>query len=435
MMKAHVNRSYAAPALVALLCLAGCQGQDDLADWPDNAIRRITNLTISPDGQTVAYLCTTTAMDGLPNAPVWTQHAQTVRWVDVDRPDDMRLHWIANNSGPFKTAIGSANNVESLAFSPNSERLAMVVRSPGYVDRTGIVILDVGTGQNWYLHEGEGHAAGLVWLSDDEVAYRVVTSVMRDDGEVRTLWIYRHRLGIWAAREQIFREPISGPWQMSWSPDRLRLIVREGGQMQAALLDIQTGQVTQFGPRDATHTRVSWRPDSSTALVVFEKRPASRRRASAYKALLVSPSGGEDGGAAIETVDAPDDFRQPWETLCNRWTADGEYVVSELGMMLIRPKPWEVIDLTDQVGAIHADPDEFRTWGGAILPLSVPGRLVTIGTRLGPVVAVDYEMGHAVRLAYSGDWALSPDGTWVVEVDKAGDPSFRPVDLRLPSDD
>ena len=104
-------------------------------------------------------------------------------------------------------------------------------------------------------------------------------------------------------------------------------------------------------------------------------------------------------------------------------------------MMLIRPDPWTLVDLTDRVRALSMDEGESRSWGYHVVPLPVPGWLAVYGSREGRVVAVDYEMTHVVKLADSDDWALSPDGAWVVEIDKSGNPGFHSVDLQPPSED
>ena len=354
----------------------------------------------------------------------------------MDRPETVHSYPIARRSRPFRSAVGGADDARSVVFSPDSRRFAVVVRAPGYRDESAIVIVNEGTGEHWVLHEGEHYIQDLAWLSDDELVYCVISNAGYVDEVPKTLWIYRHRVDEGDDnRKEVFCEPVSvkgGSLGVRWSPSGRYVIVRENEKKQAALVDVMSGTVTRFGPNASSRAMVSWKPNSSTALVVIEQR---RGGEDTYTAFLVKPSANEGGEATVEEVSLPDGLNWAWRTICSRWTADGAYVVSEYGMMLIRPDPWTLVDLTDRVRALSMDEGESRSWGYHVVPLPVPGWLAVYGSREGRVVAVDYEMTHVVKLADSDDWALSPDGAWVVEIDKSGNPGFHSVDLQPPSED
>jgi hypothetical protein len=98
------------------------------------------------------------------------------------------------------------------------------------------------------------------------------------------------------------------------------------------------------------------------------------------------------------------------------------------GCSLIRPRPWKVIRLKDKL--IRARGITDQTGPPVLHPLPVPGWLWTRGPDR-KSYAVDYAASTCIPIADEWEWAVSPDGKWIAEVDDERKVTVR--DLRLPA--
>jgi hypothetical protein len=387
-------------SLFALIGLSSGCGEALLAPgeqyWP-------THPVFSPDSLTVAYVHIVSG--GGFGGPV---QPMTIRWRNLREPlAEHKLSTLAR----ITDQRGNATIDLLMEFSPDSKHLAVV--SPFQME-----IVDLAAAKSRRQSMADELVTSCAWQTDHTIGYcshthrhgRVPESSTRsfyiqdlDDspGQRRLVW-REERV---EAGNELFEWPLE-----RWSPNGRCVVLAspyEHGLFR--LLDMRSGQLRDIGPCDGYSSQVSWKPDSSMLACVAGRWPV--------RAWLVQPSTGERR-----------DFSGPFRgqfgdyppLLEPRWTADGEYLLvnsDSLGGCLVRPEPWQVIELRARLAHLF-EPEKHRsTWpSGAVHALPLPGWVAFWGP--GALYAINYGTTRLVKLdedAWEG-WAVSPDARWIVTV-------------------
>ncbi len=120
------------------------------------------------------------------------------------------------------------------------------------------------------------------------------------------------------------------------------------------------------------------------------------------------------------------------------WTADGRYLIvhdMDVGPVLVRPRPWQVIPLGKRIYDHFGDSDRptripgFRRTCG-ILPQPTPGWVTAFVNRTH--YAVDYEGQKFVRLGKGVRCVLSPDGKRVAFITRQDKVVVKDINLPIP---
>ncbi len=400
-----------------LLCLAATIGGCMVGGGPEL-------VAFSPDGSKLAYvwkdfLC---GIDWITRSYV-TLESEYVRWCSLDSPQ--RQHCIKIHTKLHHD--GGADCPAELVFSPNSRYLARI--SP-----LRVVIIDLATKRHWCLNPRGEYITSFVWLGYDEVIYTSFAKVPGGPDTIyktvynRTVW--RQRIhGTNKARVPVFHEDGlrscgTYGYEESFSPDGRYVVFTSSGKTgdiggQLKLLDVATATVHTLDRQEGELMEASWKPNSSCLFCLVQMGPIWKPE---YKALLVNPAKPDILNLGRKCARDCGSMRSDLNSL---WTAEGAYVVCDSTCCLIQPNPWKVINLKEKL-IRHLKTTE-QTGSPYLHPLSVPGWLYT--RHKGKTYAVDYQGRQFVPIADEWDWAVSPDGKRIAEVNEKGKVTVRPLNL------
>ncbi len=387
------------------------------------------NVGFSPDGRYVAFSKEDSLFVGYGAFGLasfgWVAETHYVGWARVDKPRRTRSARLAGYLRSYSG--GLADVVECIRFSPDSRHIAVLTM------RGGVFVIDPQTGKCRRLKTPCGTHFGLSWLDGDDLGYGVLTR----DGESSThLRIYRHSVSRGPdARAEIYHQEGEYVWPLlEWSPDgRYAILARRVGSERPQLLEIVRRKVSAFDLPVRPKSRlisVCWKPDSSAAMgiaVPVRGEDAARQ----WHMLLIEP---RPGGAPHVFAGLDRDYSYvstPSDEYSCKWTADGRYAVVNYSddSALVSTKPWRVTCLKGRAT------DKITLRGGWYCPVYplVPGWLWTTDkgsyspTR---TYAVDYQLHRAIPLNTQEDeWACSPDGTRIAEVNDKGKVAIRELNL------
>ena len=399
-------------AALALGSLAGCFAEGG-AD----------HISFSPDGNAVAF----SWHDGVGgwigvglSGFGWGLTSEYVHWCRTDQPD--RLHTIRTHSGVFVSAGGGidADDVEHLIFSPDSEHLAIVTVSR-------LLIVDLASGEHWRLPRVDGGINAVAWIANDELAYGETVFTGKEAGAYYVRVCRQKTAPDGPQAVEVYRED-DNRTPRGFSPNGRYLLLAPCPWGRARLLDVLTGQVQDIGPRLAMLHSVAWKPDSSAAFCAIQSHwilpGLGVGLPLAQEFYLVEPEARRVRKTHQQSGKLPARRFDPL------WTADGRYVVDNVGwaeISLIRPQPWQEIPLKDKL-IQHLEFTELSRRSPELSPLAVAGWLWTRGPD-GKVYAVDYAGERFIHIADGWRWALSPDGKRIVEVDGSKKVTVKPLAL------
>jgi hypothetical protein len=363
-------------------------------------------LGFTPDGKTLVY-CTN---DRIFIGVVLGMHAfgcgpQSIYldWCDVNSPE--RVRRLKLYGGVWaRAAAGMGRDVPHRAqFSPDSRHLTVEWDEK-------LLLVDLKTKATTRIAAGLPCVGRWRWLSSDELI--VGTTFGPSDGRAGTRRFCLCRCSIHqpAAEPQRVYEHWLPCWTWSLSPDRSHVLIGPYCCWgQCTLLDLESGSIRRFGPPRIRLGEQAWTSDGSAVFCELKHPPddpTADPDAGARQYLLVST-------ADPERILASHREAAPLKMgYLLRFAPGDEYVVTSR-CLLIRPRSWKVIDLTDRLRK-RGKPSE--DWQGRLDALPVPGWLCLWGTPGDTTYAVDCWARTFVPIAKQGRYAVSPDGKYVAEV-------------------
>lgn len=378
------------------------------------------NAGFSPDGQYVTFskrdsLFVGYGLFGLASFGLVAE-THHVGWARMDEPRRTRsarlVGYLRSYSGP------RSDSVRRIRLSPDSRHIAVLTMK-------GVFVIDPQTGKCRRLKTPRGTHFGLSWLDGDDLGYGVVT----DDAESsRHLRIYPHSVSRGPdARAEIYHQEGEYVWPiLEWSPDgRYAILAPRVGSERPQLFGIVRRKVSAFDLPVRPGNRlisVCWKPDSSAALGIAV--PARGEHAARqWHMLLIEPQAGGEPHV-LAALDRDYSYvSMPSDEYSCKWTADGRYAVVNYSddSALVSTRPWRVTCLEDRAT------DKITLRGGRycpVYPLPVPGWVWTTDRppyRPSRTYAVDYQLRRAIPLnTQEVEWACSPDGTRIAEVNDKG---------------
>ena len=387
------------------------------------------SIVFSPDGALLAYVWVERLE--LPvsiEVPKVSQRVY-VRWCGIERTKDQNSVEI-DSFGPERIGY-TIESFLQLKFSPDSQHLAVL--SPHF-----LTVVDLKSGEHWRLTGQAETVTSLAWLGNVDVAYAAHSNIGGEYKQIadRTFW----RQNIHASQDKrvlVYAEKgldtgIStwvGGWAPleNWSPGgRFVIFMSPSTRGRFQLLDIKGGTSTEFGQSKAFSQGVSWKPDESAAVCVSQvvgmRKP--------YEALLISPGTGETYDFSREFVELFGEFPPRLEAI---WPADTDHFIAndtKLGGCLVRPRPWDVVQVGNEVRKHVTVTEDRAPW---IYPLPQVGwvrALVGKGDALQATgwVAVDYLGKRFVTIPGGPAW--SRDGSRNASVAYDGSITIQEVDRR-----
>ena len=393
---------------------------------------RYSYARFSPNGRTVAYLrADESAGIYLPiRDPLFGEFvilrlfSDYVCWFDIDTPASVRKARIPRSHS-------ASNWGAPTAFSPDNRFVALVGRKSLYV-------LDMSAGRFRRIDPKSQNVQQVAWISEKEVVYSTGTP-----GD-RILWdrdvsFYRERLDRpGGGSELIYREP-QGYQQARMSPNGLYAAVcpRRAPSGQKVLpnrvVNLKKRKALGLGLPGGEMRSHAWRPDSSLLACVIAESFDRYQKATPEHLILIDPV--KEKVLWRERLPS-----QLFQHLF--WTADGEYLCLEVdskrpdqdgqGLFLIRPERSEFLAFRNGEIPNSVASDDHSWW--RIRSFPVPGwiqlRILYLREK---AYAKNYRTGAIVPL-WAGDrapaiWAVSPDGSRAVAIDREGNITVRRVNL------
>ena len=368
-------------------------------------------LQFSPDGKTIAYEWTIALIK-----PVSRMEARAVsqtaeaRWCSVAEPDRIHsakvLQWGENAKG-YRIGV-----YVHIGFSPDSRHLAVATPRK-------LRIIDLRSEKHWVLNRTGEFVTSLRWIDNEEIGYVTHSNRRGEWDEIVDRAIWRQKITQeWRNRREINKErgiegysDSGGPKFTygagdfpveSWSPKGRFVVFSSspmGGMVQ--LLDTQTGELRSLKKRMRVEY-VSWKRDESAFVCVGDSS----------QALLVN-------SRTLEIVDFSRQFGGTFgeyaPSIFPEWTPDDRYIVANdlrLGGCLVRPQPWEIRTVGQELGRRLEVPKELLSiW---VKPLGISGWLRARAPSQD--YALNYDNGTLVALSQMGKFGpdrpvVSPDGT------------------------
>jgi dipeptidyl aminopeptidase/acylaminoacyl peptidase len=336
-----------ARSLLLSLILAGALTAR-AADWPADRfgpsdIARLADVAdpvFSPDGSTLAYSVEVSNLDeDRKQSDLWrvgydgqdrTQLTATPthsEWAPAWSPDGRWLAFLADRDGDdagtrvwamparggeARALTAVAQDVIDFAWSPDSQRLALIIIDParpagapkpknpppivterfhfkldeaGYLgaQRAHLYMFEIATGQLTQITSGEHDESAPSWSPDGrQIAY--VTQ--RGDDANRTGKVWLHLVEPRAGATERPLAQMDGAYgdtpaglRPQWSPDGRRIAYLQGGEarwlyyapLQLALIDVASGAVTLPAPIDRWFSQLRWAPDGKSVLALVEQ--------------------------------------------------------------------------------------------------------------------------------------------------------------------
>jgi len=376
----------------------------------------VHDICFAPDASVVAYAHEDKLGFALSAESGYMRRAEYVRWGPPEKlllPHSVKVAESEATGGP---AGWEFDAVRRLRFSPDAKTLAI------RTDKRVLALFLAGESVR-RLHGPSRGRKGMAWRGPSELAWWEVTESDGPTGRTAELTVYRGRIGPGETPAVVHREtsPL-GPterylyYRVSLAPGGRHAIFCRQGRGRAKVLDVADGTVVQFGPTGGRLEAVAWRPDGTAAFCQLAPPPGADGPAAT--AVLVACR----SSASVRPVPEFADSKGPLNVLDAGWTAGGGYVLAEdgAGLVMVRPHPWKTWHLRDEAFTPPADATARAPQMGA---LPVPGWLW--GRDGDDVYAIDYAQRHRIRIAAGPTWAISPDGTRVVESDRFGNLRLR----------
>ncbi|GMU22427.1 MAG: hypothetical protein AMXMBFR13_25130 [Phycisphaerae bacterium] len=367
--------------------------------------------TFSPDGSVFAYV----------RQPSYHGKGDPIQrldvcWRNVSRPE---VEHVATTQTKIATFHDRATLDMIVRFAPDSQHLA--VATP-----LNLEVVDLRTAELRRVSEPLELVTSCAWLDEQTVVYAAHTSRSGQVPETSQRTFYAHRIDQASSQRRVlFREEAvqAGTdlfdWPLErWSPDGQHVIFMnpyEHGRFR--LLQVASGRVRDVGPCDGYTSSVAWKPDSSAAACVAGRWPV--------QAWMVEPGTGQIRDFSVPFRAAFGDYPPRIGPL---WTADNQYLLvhtDRLGGCLVRPVPWQVIDVRLLLQQ-HLDPADrphdartarrWPTW--ALQTVPVPG-WIACWAPAASLWIINYDATLRVDLGPRwisfNEWSISPDGRWFLQ--------------------
>ncbi|MFH1107837.1 MAG: hypothetical protein V1790_01375 [Planctomycetota bacterium] len=422
--------------------------------------RGLGDLTVASNGTVAAYWYDSVSAFGSVHTKEFACSAY-VRWIDLDHPIFVRSKLIYAKRESFCSLTSFVDR--ALAFSPDSKYIG--VRIGGELH-----CVDPQSSKTWQLSLPEEYVSSFCWVGNDEIAYARVGP----DGGVFKRRVQEpspNRVPVLQGSLPpltLLPKQLNRPWEELirrtphewWAPNG-RFVIVAWGDQSIHLFDTESGIVRSY-ERPFPSVAVGWKPDSSMCLVALgdtDFKPG--------KMFLLSPIDGSIRDLTdpfVETFKSPErkevrrsswaiDVQALGESIPRAvsldhgdnldWTADGKFVIISSpmhGACLVRPDPWEVVELGSGFATAMRDTEAYRQavrlhkketlFSLSVLPVAGWVKAWMGGHEY----AVNYERNEAVELAAYIISAASPavvtnDGHRVVTLDILGNLKVSPLDL------
>ncbi len=390
----------------------------------------------SANSTTVAYLWQTEVLAPIGPERVRIRQRVDLRWCAVGHPE--RLRSVTIDTAGRELWNATLENYVQFSFSPDSSQIAVSTRGD-------LSCIDLDTGERRRLNDEGEIVSSFAWVAEDEIGYMANSNVSGARGTQiadRIVWrqhVHRPR----EQRRAIFQQvrvdvdlldvgysPGMFPPSESWSPRGNYLIFLSSpmrGELQ--LLNVATGQVSSFGAHDLFLIEIAWKPDDSAVVCLVNSM--SQTGWPPKEALLLHEP------ATARTVDVTRDYEslgldESAFGIERRWTEDGTYIVINdvfgVGGVLIRPRPWEVIQVGEHLRRLLGPLPQWQS-SMTVEPLGIPGWVQT-GAH-GVEYAYNYRNDELVELGDSTNTfiVVSPDGSKVARLTFRGKLTVSAVDL------
>ncbi len=383
------------------------------------------DLHFSEDGTMVAFSLAECWDLPLPPEMPTFRTVPYARWCKMNSPRDCETIKLPSSRSDYGYYI--VNDIVPI-FSPDSRRLAII--SPD-----GLLLADVESGKYKKISLAQEEVKTARWIENDELGYAAHTTRRGKYDDVIDLTFWRQKIDQPAnTRTEIHRElGIDNYPNEYWSPGGKHVIFVYHGYYagQFRMLDIATGKATELGSPGIMSKGVSWKPDSTAAVIHSQIKGDLP-----VEVLLVELETGE-------TIDLSERFQETFgndlPSIDPLWTADGLYLVVnslELGGCLVRPEPWEVIRLSKRIVERFYTKDN---WLDERLPWisrqPAPGWIrvwAPSRKRESLQLAVDYQGKNHFTIGPNstpgGGWILTPDATRAVRLNKSAKPEVVKVE-------
>lgn len=374
------------------------------------------DIALSRDGSRVAYVQAKKVDLPLPPELPTIYCSLSVRVHELDRPGHVLIASIGS-FGP-KSSPEDETTV-SILFSPDGRHL--LANGPHRLR-----VVDATSGRISPVSRPSELVTSAAWIRDDVIGYVVRHDRRGHSGKVTTRSFVRQ--GVKHGPEQrsaIYADEywsIGGPEY--WSPNARYSVCRAPKSGLVMLLDVQSGEIREFGEKAYGSPHVSWKRDDSA--VLCRNGPQT---------LLIET----DSGTVTDlTQDVQATFdpapHSSLPHLAPLWTPDGRYVVmygfEPLEGCLVRPRPWKVIRPARPALKRLGMSDE--RWPHLYLIPQAAAPWLSMWV-LGTHYFVDYSAQHVIPTGHSSDWCnrwtLTPGGRRMFLLDSDENLLVRPSPL------